>query len=503
MSAEAGKVYLVGCGPGDPRLVTLRAYELLTSADVVIYDRLIPQGLIAKARQGAELVYVGKRPDSYILSQEEICKLMVERAAGGLSVARLKGGDPLVFGRGGEEAKALAQSGVPFEIVPGITAGVAAAAYAGIPVTERGLSSAVAFVTGHEDPAKEEKALDWEALARFPGTLIFYMGVSRLESITGSLTGAGRDPSEPACIVENGTLPSQRTTCAPLGEIAKVASKEGVAPPALTIIGKVTTLRSHISWFEGLPLFGKRVVVTRARAQASSLAGMLACLGAEAVELPAIRIVPLTGSEDVTRAVADFDSYDIVCLTSPNGVSLLFEAIFSAGGDARSLAGKIVACIGPGTASELEGHGIRADIVPERSVSESLVEELSKLDLKGKKVLLARAAKARDLLPTSLNAMGAQVDTVALYQTVAEEIPKEKLEELKRADYVTFTSSSTVESFLDAIGASKELLTNARIASIGPVTTKAALDHGLNVDIEAPRHDIDGLVEALCEDAKS
>ena len=366
MSARGGVVYLVGAGPGDPGLMTARALELIGSVDAIYYDRLIPPGALDGAREDAELVYVGKAPGQPSVPQEEIGERLIKAARAGKSVVRLKGGDPFVFGRGGEEGEALRAAGVEFELVPGITAGVAATAYAGIPVTHRDDASAVAFITGHEDPEKEESSLDWEALARFPGTLVFYMGVKRLADNATALIEAGRDADEPAAAVERGTMGGQRTVVATLGTLAEAVEREDVKAPALIVVGRVVGRRESLAWLERRPLHGRRVVVTRARAQASGLAKTLRALGAEVVELPAIRIEPSLESEEVRSAVEKIGDYALICLTSPNGAHLLFEALGAAGLDARALAGSkrqqvgegesvaanarpVVAAIGPGT----------------------------------------------------------------------------------------------------------------------------------------------------------
>jgi uroporphyrinogen III methyltransferase / synthase len=499
MSARRGVVYLVGAGPGDPGLMTERSLELIASADVIVYDRLIPPGALDGARADAELIFAGKRAGEAEIAQGEIEALMVERARVGRSVVRLKGGDPFVFGRGGEEAEALAAVGVPFEVVPGVTAGVAAPAYAGIPLTHREDASAVAFVTGHEDPAKEDSALDWAALASFPGTLVLYMGVKRLGPIVERLTAAGRDPGEPAAAVERGTFAEQRTVTASLRELPRAAAEAELRAPAVVVVGPVAARRESIAWLERRPLHGRRVVVTRARAQASGLARTLAALGAEVIELPAIRIEPRLDSDEVRHAVDEIYSYALVCLTSPNGARLLFDALAGAGRDARALSNATVAAIGPGTAEALREHGVIADIVPERSVAEALVEALAEVDVSGRPVLIARAAEARDVLPDALRERGAEVDVVTLYETVADDPDPAALEAAQDADYVTFTSSSTVRNFLDAVG--DRFPPGARIVSIGPVTSETAQEAGLEVHIEAERHDPDGLVEALLADA--
>jgi uroporphyrinogen III methyltransferase/synthase len=500
MTARAGVVYLVGAGPGDPGLMTARSLELIASADAIFYDRLIPPGALDGARSEAELVYVGKQPGVPSVPQEEIGERLIEAARGGKSVVRLKGGDPFVFGRGGEEGEALREAGVEFEVVPGVTAGVAATAYAGIPVTHRDDASAVAFVTGHEDPQKEESALDWEALARFPGTLVFYMGVKRLAQNAASLIAAGRDPEEPAAAIERGTWPGQRTVSATLGTIAEAVEREAVKAPALIVVGEVAKRREQLEWLERRPLHGRTVVVTRARAQASGLAATLRGLGAGVVELPAIRIEPRIDSDDVKRVAGGVAAYDLVCLTSPNGVRLLFEAMEVSGLDARALAGVTVAAIGPGTARAMAERGVLADVVPERFVAEGLIEALEDEEVAGTRVLIARAAEARDVLPDALRERGAEVDVVALYETVREQPGAEEIEAAQSADYLTFTSSSTVTNLAEALG--DRFPGDARIVSIGPITSETIRARGLDVDVEAERHDVDGLLEALLDDVR-
>ena len=498
----SGRVAFVGAGPGDPGLLTVRALELIAAADVILYDRLIPAEALAGARADAELRYVGKEGGGPSVAQEEIEALMLERARGGALVVRLKGGDPFVFGRGGEEALALAAEAIGFEVVPGVTAGVAAAAYAGIPVTHRGLASAVALITAHEDPAKAESAIDWNALAAFPGTLVFYMGVRTLEATAAALMAAGRPGGQPAAVVARGTLSGQQTVLGTLASIAGAATEAGVGAPAVTIVGDVVSLADRLQWrggttfaerslYPGLgagPLLGASVVVTRARAQASELAGRLRALGAKVIEAPSIRIAPLS---DVVPAL---EGFDLLCLTSRNGVELLFERLAARDEDARALAGIRVAAIGPGTAHALREHGVIADIVPERFVAEGLVEALAGVNVK--RALLARASGARDVLPDALRARGAEVTIVELYETVAEPIEAIHAPEIAAAGYITFTSSSTVRFFLGQTTVGE----HTRIVSIGPVTSATLRDHGLTVDVEATRHDIDGLVEAIVSD---
>jgi uroporphyrinogen III methyltransferase/synthase len=490
--------------------MTARSLELIGSADAVFYDRLIPPGALDGAREEAELVYVGKAPGRPSVPQEEIGERLIEAARSGKSVVRLKGGDPFVFGRGGEEGEALRAAGVEFEVVPGVTAGVAATAYSGIPVTHRDDASAVAFVTGHEDPEKQESAIDWEALARFPGTLVFYMGVKRLAANAAALIEAGRNAEEPAAAIERGTMDGQRTVVATLATLAEAVEHEGIGAPALIVIGPVVQRRESLAWLERRPLYGRRVVVTRARAQASGLAATLRSLGAEVVELPAIRIEPRIESETVRAAVDRIGEYALIVLTSPNAVGLLFEAMRAAGLDARALGGEgsgadgnsgpvPVAAIGPGTARALTRVGVAADIVPENFVAESLVEPLAEVEVSGKRVLVARAAEARDVIPEHLDERGAEVDVVSLYETVREEPSADAIEAAQSADYVTFTSSSTVRNLTEALG--DRFPKAARIVSIGPVTSGAARAGGLEVHAEAERHDIEGLVAALLQDA--
>ena len=576
--AEPGIVYLVGAGPGDPGLMTRRSLELIAEADAILYDRLIPADALDGARADCELRYVGKAPGDVAMSQEAIGALLVELGLAGKRVVRLKGGDPFVFGRGGEEAEALRAAGVPFEVVPGITAGVAASAYAGIPVTHRDAASAVAFVTGHQSPEKDREReaaggdagrphsdVDWHGLAAFPGTLVFYMGVKNLPLIADALIAAGRDPAEPAAVVRRGTLPDQQTVTAPLADIAERVAEAGLKAPAITVIGPAVALRDTLAWLERRPLHGKRVAVTRARAQASGLAARLRELGAEVVETPAIRIEPRPLEGEIAAAIDVLapgragpagsgtpahtpgeGGYALTCFTSTNGVRLFFAALATKGLDARALAGSIVAAIGPGTARELKQHGVRADVVPSRSIAEALVEALADIPVEGRRVLVARAGAGRDVLPDALRERGAKVDVVALYYTVVEPLSKEQRALLANVDYVTFTSASSARNLLDSLGAGGAVtptegfaspddhnpsssgggepptpasdgfsspgqqnptvsasgaLGGARVVSIGPVTTAEAGALGLTVDVEAERHDVDGLVDALVADA--
>jgi uroporphyrinogen III methyltransferase / synthase len=481
-------VYLVGAGPGDPGLITVRGAEVLGRADVVVYDRLVAPSLLELSPPAAERVSVGKAPGRVEMEQADINQLLVERGRDtGSTVVRLKGGDPFVFGRGGEEAEALVAAGVPFEVVPGITSAIAAPAYAGVPVTHRGASTHFTVVTGHEDPAKGTTDVDWPALARAGGTLVILMGAGRIGDIAGQLVTAGLDPDTPVAAVRHGTRPDQRTVRATLGTIATSGPVEA---PAAIVVGAVAGL--DLAWFEARPLFGKRVVVTRAREQASGLRARLERLGAAVVELPAIQIEPV----DVT--VPDLSAYDWLVLTSANGVIALFErGLGPTGRDARALAGVRVAAIGPGTAAALAARGIRADLVPDRFVAEALLAAFPPPSAPGARVLLARAEQARDVLPDGLEAKGYRVDVLAAYRTVAGTPDADVVAAVRAGDVdaVTFTSSSTVTNFCDVLGALPD--PHPLVASIGPVTSKTAFERGLRVDVEADEHTIDGLVAAL------
>jgi uroporphyrinogen III methyltransferase/synthase len=474
--------------------MTHRARELVAQADVILHDRLGPPEALELARADAEIVYVGKEGGGEAVPQERTVELMVEHARAGKRVVRLKGGDPFVFGRGGEEAIALRNEGIPFEVVPGVTAGVAAPAAAGIPVTQRDVASAVAFVTGHQDPEKASVGLDWDALATFPGTLVLYMGVRALPAITHRLLTAGRRADEPAAVIEAGTLPGQRVIEGTVADIAERAEQAGMKPPALTVIGDVVGLRGLIAGGGDRPLEGRRVVVTRARAQGSELSARLRELGAAVVEAPAIRIVPIDGP------APDLAEYDLVCLTSANAVELLFERLAAAGHDARAFADSTVAAIGPATARALRERGIKADIVPERFVGEGLVDALR--DVPVTRALVARAKDARDVLPDALRERGADVDVLVLYETIAEALDDGTLEAARSADYVTFTSSSTVRFFLATPGA-LEAVADARAVSIGPVTSETLREHGIEPAVEAADHDVEGVTAALIADASS
>jgi uroporphyrinogen III methyltransferase/synthase len=480
-------VYLVGAGPGDPELMTKRSLDLIARADVVIYDRLIPAGALDGARPDAQLIFAGKEGGGEQVPQAETDRLLLQHGAASNVVVRLKGGDPFVFGRGGEEAEILHEAGIAFEVVPAVTAGIAAPAYAGIPVTHRDLASAVAFLTGHEDPAKPESALDWGALAAFPGTLCVYMGVRQLAGISARLIQGGRSAEEPAALIQRGTYPTQRALVATLGTLAEVAREQKFGAPAIALFGPVAGLREQIAWIERRPLHGQSVAVTRARAQASSLARRLTDLGATVVEAPTIAIRHLDGP------APELSGFDLVVFSSANGVDALFERLDLAGIDARGFAGIRVAAMGPGTARALAGHGIRADIVPERFVAEGMVEALAPVSIA--RGLIVRAAEGRDILPEALRERGVEVELLAVYETVVDRLDAPTLTRLEDVDCVTFTSASSVRNYLDAGGS-----TDARLISIGPATSEALRAARLEPDVEATQHDLDGLIAALVDD---
>jgi len=475
-------VALVGAGPGDPGLLTRRGEALLRAADVVVYERLASPALLELAPAGAELVDVGKAPGRAAMTQDEINALLVERGRTGANVVRLKGGDPFVFGRGGEEAGACRGAGVPYEIVPGVTSAIAAPAYAGIPVTHRGVSTSVTIVTGHEDPTKDGSDTDWDALARAGGTLVILMGAGRLDEIAKALIAGGRAESTPVASVRWGTRPEQRTIRATLATIATA----GVEAPSAIVVGGVAAL--DFGWFEARPLFGRSIVVTRAREQVSGLRAQLEALGAEVLELPTIEIAP------VDFTIPDLAQYSWVVFTSANGVEAFFDrGLARTGHDARALAPVRVAAIGSGTAGALERRGITADLVPERFVAESLVDSFERGT---GRVLIARAEVARDALPAGLESKGYTVDVLTVYRTVMAAPDTELIARVQRGDVdaVTFTSSSTVTNFCDIAGVPSP---QPLVVSIGPVTSERAAELGLRVDAEADPHSIDGLVTAV------
>jgi uroporphyrinogen III methyltransferase/synthase len=476
-------VYLVGAGPGDPLLITVRGGDLVRRADVIVYDRLVGDALLDLARPDCLLIDAGKGPGEVTLTQDETTQLLIAHGRCGELVVRLKGGDPFVFGRGGEEAQALREAGVAFEIVPGITSAISVPAYAGVPVTHRDLAAQVTIVTAHERPGKPRADVDWAALAELPGTLVVLMGVARLAPVAAALIAGGKPPETPVCVTQSGTTAAQRSVAGTLATIAGDVATAGIRSPAVTVIGAVAGLRAELAWAELRPLHGKRVVVTRARAQAGGLGERLRDLGAEVDECAVIRIEPLAGPP------IDASAYGLVCVTSPNTPRLLLERC---GGDARALAGATVAAIGPGTAAALREVGLVADVVAERSLAEGLLDALP-AELAGVRALVACAEAARDALPDGLRAAGADVDVVPLYRTLPAR-PRHP-ERMLEADAVAFTSSSTVTRFAEALAGHD--LGRVRGVSIGPVTSATARELGVGLVAEAPVHDLGGLVETL------
>lgn len=512
MSKSVGTVFLVGAGPGDPGLVTLRAIECLRTADVVVYDRLAHPTLLDHARPDAERVYVGKRSSHHAMRQEEINRLLVDRALAGATVCRLKGGDPFVFGRGGEEALACTQAGVPFIIVPGVSSSIAAPAYAGIPVTHRDCASSFAVITGHQrddqgeaasrQPGASENHRDWAFIAHAGDTLVFLMGVENLGEIAANLISNGREASTPAALVQWGTLPRQQVVVGTLSTIEHEAAAAGIGAPAVLVVGEVVRLRSRLQWFDNRPLSGVRVLVTRAREQASALSNILRERGADPVEFPVIRIEQNEDHGDIDAAIRGITDTDWIVFTSVNAVMAFADRLAALGLDARALAPARVAAIGPATTEALAGIGIRADFVPSRFVAETVVAEWPDREMAGKVVLMPRAAQARDVLPDGLRSLGARVTVIPIYRTVRDgegtDVIRQSLAQ-SEIDVVTFTSSSTVTNLAESLGRDRirELLSSTVIACIGPVTAQTATDLGITPSVVAEEHTIPGLVSAL------
>jgi len=494
-------VYLVGAGPGDPQLLTLKGRDCLARADVVVDDHLANSELLSWARDDAEIIYVGKRGGQHTLQQDQINQLLIDKALEGKTVVRLKGGDPYVFGRGGEEALALEEAGLRFEVVPGVTAAVAAATYAGIALTHRTFNSVVTFVTGHEDPRKEESRIDWRALAAGGGTLVFYMGVKNLPQIVDNLIDAGKAADTPVALIQWGTLPIQRVVEGTLATIVQRVEQAKLAPPCIIVIGQVVKLREKLNWFERLPLFGRTIVVTRPRQQASALAAKLEALGANVLAFPTIRIEPPEDNQALADCVRRLCDFDWIVFTSANGVDQFFDVLRNANRDSRSLHGCKICCIGSGTAAALSRHGVRADLVPGRFTSEAVFDALAGREtLAGKRFLLPRADIAGRALPAKLQAAGAEVTDVAAYRTLPGQPQPKVLEALQcgQVDIVTFTSSSTARNYAAMIS---KVLDNipgdVAYVSIGPETSRAARAAGLEIAAEARQHTIDGLVELI------
>ena len=506
MKAKKGKVYLIGAGPGDPTLITLKGRNILEKADAIVYDNLVNPLLLRYAKKDAELIYVGKIAGKHFMDQESINRLLIDLSKKGLCVARLKGGDSFIFGRGGEEAQALSKEGIEFEIVPGITSAIAVPSYAGIPLTHRKYASAVTFVTGHEDPTKEDSSISWDRIAH-SGTIVILMGVGNLSLIKKRLIDEGLSPDTPFAIICNGTLPSQKVFQGKLKEIDSIAKKEGVRPPAIVVIGDVVRLRDEIKWFEKKVLFGKRILITRAEEQADELLYPLQDLGAECILFPTIKILPPESWDHVDKEIEDLKKYDWIIFTSVNGVKFFFGRIKDLRKDIRLFSKIKVCAIGEKTARILEEMLITLDLVPKEYRAEGVIECFRDMDIKGKRILIPRADKARDILPKRLSEMGAKVSVISVYRNMLPEVEEKKRDELKRMiqdgkiDLAIFTSPSTFKNLLSLLNISfdeaKTLLSNVDIACIGPVTEDAIRKAGLKCCIIPSKYTIPDLINAV------
>jgi uroporphyrinogen III methyltransferase/synthase len=486
------KVYLVGAGPGDPDLITWKGRKVLATADSILYDNLANEHLLDLAPKNCERIYVGKKKSVHAFPQEEICAMMIDRARRGLNVVRLKGGDPFIFGRGGEEVEALTEAGVLFEVVPGVTSPLGIAAYSGIPLTHRSHNKVLTFVTGHD-----VHGIDWSKVGQTE-TLVIFMGIFSIREIAAEIMRYGRSADTPAVAVRWGTRPDQETVTATLATIADRIEQIDLKPPATVIIGEVVSLHEKLDWFEKLPLFGRRIVLTRAADQAAEFAERLRALGADAIELPVIALEPPADPAPLERAIEQLASYDWLIFTSVNGVRFFMDRLDQSAHDLRSLTARICA-IGPATRKAIEDLHLKVDLMPEEYVAESLVKAFAPVDLANKRILLPRAAVARDLIPLELSKLGARVDVVEAYRNVVPPNAPARAHEIfsgaRKPDWITFTSSSTVKNLLAIAG--REVLEGARIASIGPVTSATLCAHGLKVDAEAERYTIDGLIDAI------
>ncbi len=497
--AKKGKVYIVGAGPGDPGLITVKGVRCIQEAEVIIFDHLVSEDLLRYAKADVCLLYAGKQGGDHTLSQEEINERLVAEASQGRVVTRLKGGDPFIFGRGGEEALVLAAAGIPFEIVPGVTSAIAVPAYAGISLTQRGYTSTLAFVTGHEDPTKEQSDIDWHSLAGI-GTLVFLMGVKNLPQITESLIANGKSAETPAALIRWGTTPEQKTLTGKLGDIARKAEETRFSPPSILVIGEVVGIREQLNWFEQKPLFGKGIVITRPELQSESFADLLQGLGARVIHFPTIRIVPPASWDSCDNALNKLDSYQWIVFTSANGVRFFFQRLGESGRDIRDLKGIRLCTIGPATAEALEAMGLRVDLVPDEYISEGVVRAFADQDIRGLRILLPRAETARDIIPEGLTGQGAQVDVVTVYRTISSGGKKAELGAFMKqghVDVITFTSPSTVAGFMEIMGKDFILPAKVKIAAIGPVTAAAVKKAGLPIHILQATYTIPGLVEGI------
>jgi uroporphyrinogen III methyltransferase/synthase len=497
-----GVVYLIGAGPGDPDLITVKGRECLEGADVVVYDKLVGESVLALARKDAELIYVGKKRGHHTMSQGEINELLIKKAHGGSRVARLKGGDPFIFGRGGEEAMELFKAGVSFEVIPGVTSAIAVPTYAGIPLTHRDLSSTTCFITGHEDPTKKVSNINWDALAQSTGTLVFLMGIGNLGSITKRLIQGGKPSNTPAAVVGSGTTSRQIAVTGTLATIGKAAKEAGITPPGVIVIGDVVNLREHLSWFESRPLFGRRILLTRPEDQATDFVKILTGFGAQCEVLPTIHIVPPETWEELDRAIGSLSDYEWILFTSVNGVKYFFERLTQADKDARALGGIKIGVIGPKTQEAVRAQGINPDLMPDTYCTEGLAEELKGYSMRGKRILIPRPSIAGDDLSKRLQDLGAVVGEVEAYVTRKPEYAQNTLKEvfqIKGIDLITFTSPSTVSNFIEICRDNDiyEEISGIAVACIGPVTAKRATEEGLDVAIVPDEYTIDSLAEAI------
>lgn len=504
MQKKPATVYLVGAGPGDPKLITLRGKELLEQADVIIYDYLANPTLLEFAKEGTEKIYVGKKGGSRNpLHQEHIDHLMIEAAKAGKRVVRLKGGDPFIFGRGGEEAEALVAAGIPFEVVPGVTSAVSVPTYAGIPLTHREMASTVAFVTGHEDPAKRGSLIDWAKLAGGPDTLVFLMGMGNLASIVSELIRHGKDPKTPIALIRWGTHPYQKTLVGRLDDIVAKVAAEGMKPPVVMVVGEVVSLRRRLNWFESKPLFGKRIVVTRAKEQAPEFMELLSSYGAETISFPTLRIAPPPSWAEMDAAIDRIERYDWIIFTSVNGVQSFRKRLAALRKDLRLLKGISLCAIGPRTAAEVEAWGLQVDLVPSEFKAEGVLHTLDERGIAGKRFLIPRAKEAREILPEEIRKKGGEVDVVPAYQSVRPEYDSASLETLlrgKRADMITFASSSTFRNFMEILGPERRSwLAGSAIACIGPITAETAREFGWKVDVMPSEYTLPALAESIVD----
>ena len=500
-----GKVYLTGAGPGAKDLISIRAIEKIKEADVIIYDYLANKEFLKFTKDNAEIIYAGKQGGAHTLTQDEINKLIIKKAKEGKIVVRLKGGDPFIFGRGGEEAEELVKENIPFEVIPGITAASAATSYAGIPLTHRDYTASVAFITGHEREDSEYSKIKWDKIATGIGTLVFYMGVKNLPYIVEKLIENGRSPDTPVALIRWGTMPYQETVTGNLSNIVEIVKEKNLKPPAIIVVGEVVKLREKLRWFDIKPLFGKKIVVTRAREQASKLVKILEEEGAHVIEFPTIEIVEPEDYSELDRAIENIKKYDWIIFTSVNGVKFFLNRLKYHKKDIRILDGIKICAIGPKTAEIFENFGIIPDFIPEKYQAEYIIQGMLKIGIKGKKFLLPRAKVAREILPQKIKEHGGEIDVVTVYETKMPDTNKAEIIDLLKngsIDYITFTSSSTVKNFIEIIENKLDLLKNVKLVSIGPITSNTLKEYGLFPSIEAKKFTIEGIKEAILENIK-